>query len=160
MLGNMVATMARVEALRNQALAGLDRVRWLAPLLGRLAVGLLFMSTGWGKAHSIPKVTHFFETLGIPAPGLNAVVVAYSELLGGSALVLGLFTRLATIPLIVSMIVAILTAKLSDLHGIFDLVGFDEFTYLVVLVMIAIIGPGARYRSDHLLCKRLGWKER
>jgi putative oxidoreductase len=159
MLGTMVATMTRVEALRNQALAGLDRVRWLAPLLGRLAVGLLFMSTGWGKAHSIPKVTHFFETLGIPAPGLNAVVVAYSELLGGSALVVGLFTRLATIPLIVSMIVAILTAKLSDLHGIFDLVGFDEFTYLVVLVMIAIIGPGA-VSIDHLLCKRLGWKER
>jgi putative oxidoreductase len=87
------------------------------------------------------------------------VVVAYSELLGGSALVLGLFTRLATIPLIVSMSVAILTAKLSDLHGIFDLVGFDEFTYLVVLVMIAIIGPGA-VSIDHLLCKRLGWKAR
>jgi uncharacterized membrane protein YphA (DoxX/SURF4 family) len=41
------------------------------------------------------------------------------------------------------MIVAILTAKLPDLHNLFDLVGFDEFTYLVVLVMIAILGPGS-----------------
>ena len=41
------------------------------------------------------------------------------------------------------MIVAILTAKRPDIHGLFDLVGFDEFTYLFVLVMIAILGPGA-----------------
>ena len=159
MLASMAATMTRVEGIRNRLIAVLERVRWLAPLLGRLAVGLLFMSTGWGKAHDIPKVTHFFDTLGIPAPGLNAVVVAYSELIGGSLLVVGLFTRLATIPLIVSMTVAILTAKLGDLHGIFNLVGFDEFTYLVVLVMIAIIGPGA-ISLDHLLCKKLGWSTR
>jgi putative oxidoreductase len=153
----MNPTMTRVEGARNRVLQVLEGLRWLAPLLGRLAVGLLFMSTGWGKVHSIPKVTHFFETLGIPAPGLNAVVVAYSELFGGSLIVVGLFTRLATIPLIVSMVVAILTAKLGDLHGLFDLVGFDEFTYLVVLVMIAIIGPGA-VSIDRVLCRRLGWR--
>jgi putative oxidoreductase len=151
--------MARVETIRNQVLAPIDRVRWLAPLLGRLAVGLLFMSTGWGKAHDIPKVTHFFESLGIPMPGLNAVVVAYSELVGGTLLVVGLLTRLAAIPLVVSMVVAILTAKKDDLHGLFDLVGFDEFTYLVVLLMIVILGPGL-VSIDHLICKKLGWKER
>jgi putative oxidoreductase len=145
-----------VETVRSRSLEAIDRVRWLAPLLGRLAVGLLFISTGWGKVHDIPKVTHFFESLHIPAPGLNAVVVAYSELICGTLLVLGLFTRLATVPLIVSMVVAILTAKLDDLHGLFDLVGFDEFTYLVVLVMIAVIGPGM-ISLDHLLARKLGW---
>ena len=65
-----------------------------------------------------------------------------------------LLTRLATLPLIVSMIVAILTARLADLHGLFDLVGFEEFTYLAILVMIAILGPG-RASLDHLLAKRL-----
>jgi putative oxidoreductase len=152
----MGAIMNLVETIRSRALEALDRVRWLAPLLGRLAVGLLFISTGWGKVHDIPKVTHFFVSLHIPAPALNAVVVAYSELVCGTLLVLGLFTRLATIPLIVSMVVAILTAKLDDLHGLFDLVGFDEFTYLVVLVMIAVIGPGA-ISLDRLLARKLGW---
>ena len=156
MLVVMIATMARVEAARNQVLAVVDRVRWLAPLLGRLAVGLLFVSTGWGKVHDIAKVTQFFVTLRIPMPGLNAVVVSYTELIGGSLLVIGLFTRLAAIPLLVSMVVAILTAKIGDLHGVFDLVGFDEFTYLVVLVMIAVIGPGA-VSLDRVLCRRLGW---
>ena len=156
MLVVMNATMARVEAARNQALAALERMRWLAPLLGRLAVGLLFVSTGWGKVHDIAKVTQFFVTLHIPMPGLNAVVVSYTELIGGSLLVVGLFTRLAALPLLVSMVVAILTAKIGDLHGIFDLVGFDEFTYLIVLAMIAIVGPGA-VSLDRVLCRQLGW---
>lgn len=137
---------------RLRALSLLDRAYWLAPLLGRLSVGLLFMSTGWGKVHSLDKVTKFFVTLGIPMPGLNAVVVAYSELICGALLVVGLFTRLATIPLIVSMVVAILTAKLGDIHGVFDLVGADEFTYLCVLMMLALIGPG-RLSLDRLLVK-------
>jgi putative oxidoreductase len=147
-----------LDTARRRALDILGRLQWLAPLVGRLAVGLLFLSTGWGKVHSLDKVTHFFETLHIPAPGLNAVVVGYSELICGALLVLGLFTRLATFPLIMSMIVAILTAKLADLHGLFDLVGFDEFTYLCVLVMIAVIGPG-KVSLDRLLAQRLGWEK-
>src|SRR5208283_3630374 len=144
-----------VQALSARALEVLGRVRWLAPLLGRLGVGLLFLSTGWGKVHSIAKVTAFFESLGIPAPGFNAVLVGYTELIGGALLVLGLATRLATVPLIVSMVVAILTAKIGDLHNVFDLVGFDEFTYLVVLVMVAIIGPG-EVALDRFVFARLG----
>ena len=143
-----------VHAARRRALAVLARCRPAALLLARLSVGLLFLSTGWGKVHDIPKVTAFFVELHIPAPGLNAVVVGYSELICGSLLVIGLFTRVATLPLIVSMIVAILTAKLPDIHGVFDLVGADEFTYLCVLVMLFIIGPGL-LSLDALLVRRV-----
>src|SRR5437762_2911326 len=109
---------ASLGRLRLRVLAVLERFQWLALLLGRLAVGLVFLSTGWGKIHSLEKVTAFFQSLGIPAPGFNAVLVGYSELLCGAALVVGLLTRLATIPLIVSMVVAILTAKRDSLHGL------------------------------------------
>jgi len=145
------ATLAKYRGL---ALGSLHRLRFLAPLLGRLAVGLLFASTGWGKLHSLDKVTQFFVSLGIPAPGLNAVVVAYSEFICGWLLVIGLCTRFATIPLIVSMVVALLTAKLKDIHGIFDLVGADEFTYLCVLVMLFVIGPGM-LSVDAVLARRV-----
>jgi putative oxidoreductase len=131
-----------IRRLRGEALRAIDRAAWVAPLLGRLAVGLLFESTGWGKVHDIAKVTLFFTKLGIPAPEFNAVLVGYSELICGTLLVLGLFTRLATVPLAVSMVVALLTAKGGEIHGLYDLVGADEFTYLTVLVMIALIGPG------------------
>jgi putative oxidoreductase len=149
--------MGFVESVCTRVLDILARSKWLALLLGRLAVGLLFVSTGWGKVHDLDKVTHFFTELGIPAPHFHAVVVSFSELVCGSLLVVGLLTRLATVPLIVSMIVAILTAKRADLHGLFDLVGFDEFTYLVVLVMIAILGPGSA-ALDTVVARRLGWK--
>jgi putative oxidoreductase len=139
--------------VRDRAVASLVRLRGLALLLGRLAVGLVFLSTGWGKVHNVEKVTEFFTSLHIPAPALNAVVVGWSELLCGAALVIGLFTRLATIPLIVSMIVAILTAKRGDIHGFFDLIAFEETTYLLVLLMIAILGPGS-LSIDHLLAKK------
>jgi len=139
---------------RRRALAVLERGRPLALLFGRLGVGLLFLSTGWGKVHNLEKVTMFFTSLGIPAPGFHAVVVGYSELLCGAALVAGLATRLATIPLAVSMVVAILTAKRAELHGLFDLVGFEELTYLVVLVMLAVLGPGD-WSIDRLLVKKL-----
>jgi len=148
--------MGRVESLRARALEVLSRLHGLAPLLGRLAVGLVFMSTGWGKVHNVEKVTAFFTTLGIPAPHFQAVLVGYSELLCGTGLVVGLLTRLATIPLMVSMIVAIITAKWPDIHGLFDLVACDEFTYLVVLAMVAILGPGP-IALDFLLVRRLGW---
>jgi putative oxidoreductase len=151
--------MKDIELLRERALALLGRIQWLGPLLGRLAVGLLFMSTGWGKVHNLQKVTGFFQELGIPAPGLNAVVVGYSELICGTLLVVGLASRLATIPLVVSMVVAILTAKRADLHGLFDLVGFEEFTYLCVLLMIAIGGPGT-VSLDHVLVRKLGWSQK
>lgn len=143
-----------VATNRLRALVLLERVAWLAPLIGRLSVGLLFLSTGWGKAHSLDKVTKFFIELKIPMPALNAVVVAYSELICGALLVIGLFTRLATVPLIVSMGVAILTAKLADIHGVFDLVGAEEFTYLCMLMMLAVIGPG-KLSLDELLVR--GW---
>jgi putative oxidoreductase len=147
-----------VGSIRRRALEALGRAQWLAPLLGRLAVGLVFISTGWGKVHNLEKVTRFFEQLGIPAPGFNAVLVGYSELICGTLLVVGLATRLSTVPLVVSMIVAILTAKRGDIHGLFDLVGFDEFTYLCVLLMIAILGPG-KVSFDELAGRRLGWSK-
>jgi putative oxidoreductase len=143
-----------IENAVATARAAVERLRWLALLLARLSVGLLFMSTGWGKVHDLEKVTAFFQSLHIPAPGFNAVLVGYTELIGGTLLVVGLLTRLAAIPLAFSMIVAILTAKLGDLHNAFDLVGFDEFTYLVVLIMIAILGPGAA-SIDHVLAARV-----
>lgn len=149
----------KILPLRARALELLKKLRPLALLLGRLAVGLIFISTGWGKVHGIENLTHFFIELHIPAPGLNAVVVAWTELLGGMAIILGLFARLAALPLAFSMLVAILTAKLKDLHGLFDLVGFEEFTYLTMFVMIAILGPG-KISLDHLLAKRFGVEEK
>src|SRR3954463_1108927 len=113
-----------IARARTQFLSTADRVAFLGPALARLTLGVVFIGTGWGKLHSLDKVTGFFTELGIPAPGFNAVLAATAEFVCGSLLLIGLLSRLAAIPLIVTMIVAILTAKRADLHGISDLLGF------------------------------------
>jgi putative oxidoreductase len=150
----MTSALKTVEAAYGVAVRVLDRARWLALLLARLSVGLLFMSTGWGKVHNLVVVTRWFEHLGIRAPGFNAVLVSYTELICGTLLVVGLVTRFATVPLMVTMIVAIVTAKGDKIHGVFDLVQADEFTYLVMLIVIAIFGSGA-FAADHFAAAAL-----
>src|SRR6187431_2944042 len=92
----MTTLVDRIGPLRTRALGVLEKLQPLGLLLGRLGVGLVFLSTGWGKVHNVEKVTEFFTTLGIPAPGFHAVLVGWSELLCGAAIIIGLLTRLAT----------------------------------------------------------------
>jgi putative oxidoreductase len=131
----------------------LEKLSWLWPLLVRLTVGLLFVSTGWTAVRSLDEVTAFFVVLHIPAAGFFAVLVSFTELVCGLLLVLGLGARLAAVPLIVTMTVAILTAKIGKIHGVPDLLRQIEFLYIVMLVAIVIAGPGAvsidRYLVRH-----------
>jgi putative oxidoreductase len=137
----------RVRAIAN-------RLDWLALLLVRLTVGVEFATTGWGKVHDIDKVVAFFGELGIPAPALQAHLASFTELICGALLVIGAGSRLAACPLVVTMIVAIITAKRDDLHGVTDLVGFVEWTYIALLAVIAVMGPG-RLSLDAALGARL-----
>ena len=147
-----------ILSLRTRALGVLQRLStWLPGLLLRGTIGLVFASTGWGKVHNLDKVTAFFTELKIPMPHLNAIVVGWSELICGSLLVLGLATRFAVIPLIISMIVALLTAIRPDIHGFLDLVAKDEWLYMMVLMAIGILGPG-KASIDKLIADRLDAK--
>jgi putative oxidoreductase len=144
----------RVFARAEQRVRSItSRLAFAPALLARLSVGAAFAATGWGKLHNLPAVTEFFTELGIPAPGFHAVFVSSVELVGGGLLVVGLASRLAAIPLIVTMIVALVTAKAADIASFFDLFGTIEFTYAALLAWIAISGPGS-VSLDRLLGRR------
>ena len=128
----------------------MDKLKDGVLVLLRLNLGILFASTGWGKVHDLATVTGFFTDLHIPFPAFNAVLVGYTELIGGVLLVIGLATRLAALPLIISMIVAILTAKLPDITGVADLASTDELTYALVLCVLVVFGAG-RLSGDSLV---------
>jgi putative oxidoreductase len=83
---------------------------------------------------------------------LAAVVVTLVELLGGLALLLGLFARWAAIPLAINMAVAILTVHLRA--GFFLPNGYEfALTLLAANVAIALLGAGEA-SLDGLLKKR------
>lgn len=145
---------ATISVVRDRALLLTAKLDWAAPLIARLTLGVLFVSTGWGKVHDLDKVTGFFAELGIPLPHANAVMVSLVELIGGSLLLVGLGSRLAAVPLIASMAVAILTAQRENVHNLPDLFGLVEWTYLALLLWVAVAGPGKASLDHWLLGKR------
>jgi putative oxidoreductase len=130
------------DSLFRQALAASQPLQFIGPLLARLTVGVVFLTSGWGKVHNLEQVTEFFTELGIPAPGFHAVFVSNVELICGTLLCLGLATRVAAVPLVCTMVVAIFTAKWSELEGLTDLLGTSEFAYVAVLCWLVLAGPG------------------
>ena len=115
---------------------------WLPPLFARIVVGWVFMWTGWAKLNNLPQVTENFAGWGIPAPHILTPFVSGVEFIGGALLVLGLFTRIAAVPLVIVMVVAILAAKWGDIDSAATLLGFEEVLYMALFGWLAVAGPG------------------
>lgn len=109
----------------------------------RIVVGMVFLVHGGQKlfVFGFGGVAAFLGQVGIPAPGLAAVILTAVESLGGLALLLGLFTRWAAIPLAIVMLVAILTVHLKA--GFFLPNGYEfALTLLGANVALALLGSG------------------
>src|SRR5512141_762400 len=129
--------------------------RWaLLPL--RLIVGYGFMAHGYAKLTRGPE--HFgqlLQQIGVPMPAATAWIVTLLELFGGLAIVLGIFVTVVSIPLIVSMLVAMLTVQLrygfSSVNTIgltpsgplFGPPGYEiNLLYIASLLALALLGAG------------------
>jgi putative oxidoreductase len=115
---------------------------YLAPLVARVTVGWVFLWSGWGKLDDLPTVIENFAGWGIPFPHVLAPFVSIVEFLGGLLLLLGLFTRLAAVPLVVVMIAAVCAAKRTEIDSLETLLGFDEVAYMALFLWLAVAGPG------------------
>lgn len=89
-----------------------------ATILIRLMVGAVFLSEGVQK-FLFPDALGMgrFIKIGIPHPEIMAPFVGVFEIGCGTLILLGLLTRLAAIPMIIDMIVAILSTKIPILLG-------------------------------------------
>ena len=123
----------------------------------RIYWGWQFCEDGWGKLHNLDKVTDFFSSLGLPAPGATAVFIAGLELVGGILLAFGLASRLIALLLTCNMLVAYITADHEALFSIFTdpdkFYAAAPYTYLVASVIVLIFGPG-KLSLDALLAKK------
>lgn len=137
---------AAASFLRSPVLLAL-RVYW----------GWQFVQTGWGKLMNLGRTAGYFANLGIPAPHVNAMIAGGTECLGGCLLVLGLYARLASVPLIVTMLVAYATAEREALAAITS--DPDKFTaaapflFLLTAVLVLAFGPGT-FSVDRLLNRK------
>jgi len=118
------------------------RLRWLPPTLARVTLGWIFVQSGWGKLHHLDQVVKFFTDLGIPAPQIQAPFAAGTELVCGALVGVGLATRVAALPLMVIMTVALSTALRDRIEELSDLFALAEYCYIVLLAGLAIFGGG------------------
>jgi len=125
---------------------------WSALFL-RIAVGVIFIAHGQQKLFGgLARFERDLESLGVPLPGVFAIIVALVEFLGGIALLLGLFTRWAALLLAINMLVAILRVHLP--HGLIGKDGFEfPLALLAAVLSLALTGP-QKFSIERSVLKR------
>ena len=135
----------------NRPLAKFGTLSPIAPLVLRITLGALLVLNGYEKfAGGINGVEEFFASSGVPIPAVTAPLAASLEVVIGSALILGFFTRLSAAIMTGFFAVAIATIKLEG--GILGSADID-LLYGAGLVSLLILGPGA-LAVDNLAEKR------
>ena len=126
-------------------------------LLIRLLVGSVFLSEGIQK-FLYPDTLGIgrFIKIGIPAPEFFAPFVGIVEIVFGLLLIIGLFTRIAAIPLIINISVAIISTKIPMLinQGFWKMAheARTDFSMLFGLIFLLIVG-GGKISLDVLISK-------
>ncbi|MGW9100397.1 DoxX family protein [Priestia megaterium] len=125
----------------------------LSALILRVVLGITFFIHGVVKFQGgIENTVGWFSSIGLP--GFLAYAVALIEVVGGLALVLGLFTRLVSILFALLMIGAIVKVKLAvGFLGNGQMAGYElDLAFLAMAVSIAITGSKA-YALDQFIFK-------
>ena len=151
----------------------MNRYSSYSPLVLRLITGIGFMAHGWAK---LSRGTAGFEKmllqLGVPFPHVMGIVVPYIELLGGVALLVGLWIRIVSPLLMVTMLVAMFTIhihygfssiKTIGLNAggpVFGPPGYEiNLLYVAILLSLVITGAG-RFSVDAMLGSSYNKKQR
>jgi putative oxidoreductase len=125
----------------------------------RVVLGVTFILHGGQKlfVFGFGGVSGAFAQMGIPAPSVLGPFVAFVEFFGGIAILFGLLTRLASLGIAATMVVAILTVHLKN--GFFAPTGV-EFPLSLLGSAIALIVAGAgAFSLDAVIGKRLSGGE-
>lgn len=116
----------------------------------RVIVAAIFIQAGWAKFQNPSMIQGMLGGLGLPMSDLLGWVVLLSELIGGSLLLLGLWTKYATLPLMVIMVVAFFTVHLKD--------GLKTPTWFVMMIFFALAIFATSGAGELSLDKRLSKK--
>jgi putative oxidoreductase len=148
------------------ALLGSSDLEQYAILLIRVSLGLLFAISGANKLFVASSTQTMEETLvaaKVPFPHLMTYFVSGVEFVGGSLLIAGFLSILACAALLVDMLVAIMTSKLSTMpnglsafNWLDDFLYFPEVLYVLFFISLICFGPG-KFSVDYWLAGKL-WR--
>jgi putative oxidoreductase len=145
----------------QSAIATLRAAEWMPITTVRVLIGIFFCISGGTKLLVPTQFSTMERTLAeshIAFPHASAFFVSLVEFACGAGLVLGLLTPLCALLLIVDMIVAIATNRISSIQASGVLAWIDDFLYLpevlyvMILVWLIFSGPGP-YSIDGLIAR-------
>ena len=126
----------------------------------RLAVGMIFLTQGVLK-YIDPKMGVLrFTRIGFPHPAFTAHLVGAFEVVCGAMVLGGLFTRIASIPLLIVILTAIATTKIPELfnpaQGFWFMVSDarTDFAMTMCLFFLVLSGSGA-WSADGVIAQRV-----
>jgi putative oxidoreductase len=126
----------------------------------RLAVGLIFLTQGILKFIDPHMGVLRFAKIGFPYPGITAHFVGTFEIACGSLILIGLLTRLASIPLLIVILTAIGSTKIPELsrpdQGFWFMISDAraDFAMTMSLLLLMCVGAGSWSLDARL------WKEK
>jgi putative oxidoreductase len=125
-------------------LASLYQFRSIGLLILRLAFGFQLIKVSYPYAFSpgqkMPEFMSYLTSLGFPFPTIGAYLSVYTELIGGILLLLGLWTRWASILLIINFSMAVGMAHLA-INDTYQNT-FPSVNLLAVCIFLLFNGPG------------------
>ncbi|MHB2149348.1 HvfX family Cu-binding RiPP maturation protein [Calditrichota bacterium LG25] len=129
----------------------------LPPLFFRLILSYGFFEPALKKLNNIDSIAQWFASMNYPFPTLNAYLAGITEFSGSILLLLGLGTRLISLPLMFVMLMAIFTVHLGNGFAAGNN-GFEiPLYYLLMLFSLTVSGAG-KFSLDHVLSKNIGAK--
>jgi len=133
-------------------------------LFVRLCFGWELFLSGRGHLQNVDAMIQRFIDWHVPFPHVNVYISAYTEMIGGLVMLLGVFSRVSAVPLTINFIVAYLTASRDTivhlLRGPDRLKAVDDFTndsaffFLVAALIILAFGPG-KASIDFILARTI-----
>src|SRR6476620_7169302 len=145
-----------------------DQWRRWAPIPLRMILGVGFMVHGWAKWNRGPAVLgELLKQAHVPLPLANAWLVTLLEIFGGLALLMGAFVTIVSVPLILSMLGAMLTVNIKYGFSAVNTIGLTpegpqlgppgyEINLLYVACLVVLILGGAGPLSIDALRNRRG----
>ncbi len=113
----------------------------------RLAVGLTFLTQGILKYIDPHVGVLRFTRIGFPYPGFTAHFVGTFEIACGGLVLIGLFTRVASIPLLMVILTAIAATKIPELirpdQGFWFMVSDARTDFAMTMSLLFLISVGA-----------------
>ena len=116
----------------------------------RIMAGIVFIAHGMPKFYDVSGGFGFFQSISLPSELF--LPIALLEVTGGLTILLGVFTRIASLLFIIEMTGAIVFAKLSK-----GFVGGYEFELLLISICItlALVGPGMVSIENYILKREI-----